>query len=278
MPPKLGILAGRGHLPEYVVDVCRDGGRPYFVVAFKGQTSPETVADSPHVWVRMGAAGAAIRHLRGARVEDLVMAGVIRRPSFASLRPDMWAARFFVRTGAAALGDDGLLSCLVRALEGEGFRLVGVDSLLPHLLASEGVYGRVRPDRRALRDVERGFEAARRVGALDTGQAAVVRDGCVVAVENEHGTDALLRKAAATRSSDAPNGVLVKAKKPGQEVRADLPTIGPVTVREAAQARLAGIVVEAGASLVIDRADVIAAADSGGLFVMGVAQPGDRAG
>ena len=161
----LGILAGSGPLPARIVQVCRDSGREYFVVAFKDQADKGAFGDDPHVWVRLGAVGKAIEHLRDAGCQELVMAGVVRRPSFAALRPDRWLTGFFAKSGAQTLGDGNLLKTLIRTLEdSEGFRIVGADSLLPDLLAEKGVYGRVKPDRQADDDIQCGIDAARDIG------------------------------------------------------------------------------------------------------------------
>lgn len=270
MPPKLGILAGGGELPARVIETCRESGREHFVIAFEGQADPEVVARTSHAWVRIGAAGKTVKLLRQAGVEELVMVGRIERPSLAALRPDGWAASFLARTGAGLLGDDGLLSALVGALEAEeGFRVVGVDSLVPELLATEGVYGALEPDPQALSDIERGVDAACAIGALDIGQAVVVRQGRILAVEAVEGTDAMLERCAGPKQGDS-GGVLVKVSKPGQEERVDLPAVGVSTVEKAAAAGLKGIAVEAGATLVIDRKAMVEAADSAGLFVLGV--------
>lgn len=276
MPPKLGILAGGGELPARIIEACGKSRREFFVVAFKDQTAAETVAGTPHAWVRLGAAGKTVKLLRQAGVEELVMAGRIRRPSLAALRPDGWTARFIAKAGAMGLGDDGLLSALVRELETvEGFRVVGPESLLPESLATAGVYGVVRPDEQALRDIERGIDVARGIGDLDVGQAAVVQAGLVLAVEAVEGTDAMLERCRGLRR-EGPGGVLVKVRKPGQESRVDLPTIGVSTVEGAAAAGLDGIAVEAGGGLVVDRAAVVERADEAGLFVIGVAVPDRR--
>ena len=126
-----------------------------------------------------------------------------------------------------------------------------------------------RPDAQALADIEHGQRLARALGALDIGQAVVVQQGLVLGVEAIEGTDALLRRCAALRR-EGPGGVLVKVEKPGQEQRADRPTIGPQTVALAAEAGLRGIAVEAGATIVLDRDEVVAAADRAGLFVLGI--------
>lgn len=266
----LGILAGGGDLPARLIEACRRAGRAVFVVAFEGQCDPATVSGVPHAWVRLGAAGRTLRHLKEAGAVDLVMAGAIRRPSLAALRPDAWAAKFLLKTGAMALGDDGLLRALIRELEAsEGFRVVGVESLMPAALAEEGPLGRIAPDEGARADIRRGLEVAKAMGALDVGQGAVVQEGLVLAVEAIEGTDAMLARAA-TLKREGRGGVLAKARKPDQEGRADLPTIGVATVKNAAAAGLAGIAVEAGGALIVDRDAVAAAADAAGLFVLGV--------
>jgi DUF1009 family protein len=266
----LGIVAGRGTLPAQLVETCRAQGRGVFVVALEGQTDPATVEGVDHVWVRLGDASKAIEPLRAAGVEELVLAGGIVRPSLAELRPNLRVASFLARVGKRAFGDDGLLRAIIGALEEEeGFRVVGIDDLLGELVAEAGIYGRHGPDRQAEADIERGREVARAIGAMDVGQSAVVQQGLVLGVEAVEGTDALLARCAGLRR-DGPGGVLVKIKKPGQERRADLPTIGVQTVRAAAAAGLRGIAVEAGGALVVDRAGVVREADAAGLFVIGI--------
>lgn len=270
MQPKLGIIAGGGDLPRRIIAACEASERPYFVLALEGQTPPETVTDAPHAWVRLGAAGKALKILRDAEVEELVLAGPVRRPSLSELKPDFWTTMFIARAGTKSLGDDGILGALVRELEeNEGFRVVGAEDLVPEALASVGVFGAVQPDADALDDVQRGIEVARALCALDVGQAAVVQQGLVLAVEAIEGTDAMIERAGSLRR-DGPGGVLVKVGNPKREGRADRPSIGEDSVAAAARAGLRGIAVEADASLVIDRDRVVQAADTAGLFVMGV--------
>jgi UDP-2,3-diacylglucosamine hydrolase len=267
---KLGILAGSGDLPARLIEACRETGRQHFVLAFEGEADKQAIASAPHAWVRLGNAGRGFELLHENGVDEVVFAGAIRRPSVASLRPDWRAARFFARVGYRALGDDGLLSAVIKEVESEGFRVIGAETLLPSALAREGLFGRHRPDEQAEADIRRGMEIVRALGSLDIGQAVVVQQGMVLGVEAIEGTDALIRRCAALRR-EGPGGVLVKAAKRGQERRADLPTIGVGTVRAATAARLRGIAVEAGSTLVIDAASVARAADEAGLFVVGVA-------
>ena len=268
--PKLGILAGGGLLPVEIVKACQKSGRDFFVIAFAGQADPGAFDDVPHAWVRLGAAGKSIAHLKANACKELVMAGAVTRPPLWALFPDSLTIRFFIRSRSSILGDDGFLKALIGMLEDEeGFKIVGADSLLPALLATKGVYGKVKPDQQAMDDIEVATGAALDIGARDIGQGAVAQLGEVLAVEDALGTDALL-KLAGKLGSGGPGGVLVKVKKPAQERRVDLPTIGVATVELAARAGLRGIAVDAGGAIVLDRDAVIKAADAAGLFVVGV--------
>lgn len=274
--PKLAILAGGGTLPARIAAAALGQGRGVFLVAFEGHTDPETVAGLPHVWSRFGAAGTIIRRLHDEGVGEVVFAGPVRRPSFTELFPDWRTARFLARVGARALGDDGLLRAVVRELEEDGFRVVGLHEVLRDLLTSPGPVGSLMPDADAQRDIARAVEVARVLGGLDVGQGAVVQQGIVLAVEAIEGTDAMLARCAGL-ARPGPGGVLVKVSKPRQDRRIDLPTMGVTTVENAAGAGLRGIAVEAGGSLLVDRAAVAAAADRLGLFVVGIEPPAKAA-
>lgn len=272
MAGKLGIVAGSGALPRRLIESCRASGREVFVLGLQGEADPETLAGVPHAWCRIGAAASGLDLLRANEVTELVLAGGVRRPSLSSLRPDWRAAKFFARVGYRALGDDGLLSAVVKELEREGFRVVGAEQLLPATGLPDGPLGRHRPDPDAEADIARGVIVARAIGALDIGQAVVVQQGLVLGVEAIEGTDALLQRCAELRR-DGPGGVLVKLAKPDQESRADRPTIGPQTAALATASGLRGIAAEAGATLVLDRDELIRAADGAGLFVVGIRAP-----
>lgn len=266
---KLGILAGKGELPARLIAACRSSGRPFFVLAFDGQTDAALVVDAPHEWCRLGAVGAAFKLLRDHGVQDVVMAGSMTRPSLTELRPDLRATRFLATVGVKALGDDGLLSAVVREIESEGFRVIGADIVLADLIAAPGLYTRHGPDQQARIDIAHGLRIVRELGRLDIGQAVVVQQGLVLGVEAIEGTDALLARCAALRR-EGPGGVLVKTSKPNQERRVDLPVIGVATVQGAVAAGLRGIAVEAGHALVIGKQAVVSAADGAGIFVIGV--------
>jgi lipid-A-disaccharide synthase len=266
---KLGIIAGSGALPGLLIAASRAAGRPYFVLGLTGFAEPRALNQEPDAWLRLGEAGRALDLLKTAGVGEVVMAGAVKRPKLADLRPDARGAQFLARIAGRALGDDGLLAAIVAEVEREGFRVVGADAILADLLAPLGPLGAHRPDDAALADIAIGVAAAAELGRRDIGQAVVVRNREVLGEEDAVGTDALLARCVA-RLKAGGGGVLVKVKKPQQERRVDLPTIGVETVGNAAAVGLRGIAVEAGQSLIIDRPAVVAAADAAGLFVVGV--------
>lgn len=260
---KLGVIAGGGALPGLLVSACRSAGRDHYVLGLTGFADNAALPRPADAWIKLGEVGKGFDLLRGAGVSEVVMAGAVQRPKFSELITDFKGAAMLARiAGRAALGDDSLLSALVGEIESEGFRVVGADSILFELLAPFGVMGRHSPVSFA-DDIAAGFQAAKTHGAADIGQAVIVKDGKIVAVEDKDGTDAML--------SRAQGGVLVKVKKPQQERRVDLPTVGPATVKNAIAAGLSGIAIEAGHTFMLDRARMIAMADDAGLFIVGVA-------
>ncbi len=266
----LGILAGGGPFPGRVAAAAIAAGRRVFIVALRGFAEMSVVSPFPHAFIRMGAAGEILARLRAAGCTELVLVGPVRRPPLMDLRPDAEGARIMARIGRAAFaGDDGLLAAVVRVLGEEGFRVVGAHEVLTEAVGPRGQLGRVAPDAAALADIERGAAVVRALGQADVGQACVVQQGVVLAVEAIEGTDAMLARAAGL-ARPGPGGVLVKLVKPGQDRRADLPTVGPATLRAAAAAGLRGVAFEAGGTLLTDRAACITEADGAGLFLLGI--------
>jgi len=264
---KLGILAGGGFLPIRIAERCRADGIEHFAVVFENHGDPAIFQNHPHIVSRLGAAGGIIKTLRKEGCDQLVMAGTIRRPSAKDVRPDLWGIKFLAKTGAMALGDNGLVSALVRALESEGFDIIGADEIVPEYLVPRGLLGDCVPDDDATIDISHAVQAARALGERDEGQAAVVHHANIIAEEDSSGTDAMLCRLQETQNT---GGVLAKTLKPDQERRVDLPTIGIRTIENAHAAGLSGIVVEAGNAFFYEREEAIALANSFGLFVIGV--------
>ncbi len=267
---KLGILAGSGPLPGRVAAAARAAGREVFIVGLEGFAEIPVIAPFDHQIIRLGAAGRIVAELKAHGCQDLVMIGPVRRPTLFNLRPDADGARLVARIGRAAFsGDDGLLKAVIRVLGEEGFAVIGAHDILGEALGPAGLLTKIAPDAEAMADIARGIDVARALGAADAGQGCVVQQGLVIALEAVEGTDAMLQRAGGLRRP-GPGGVLVKLLKPGQDRRADLPTIGPVTIALAIAAGLRGVVFEAEATILIAQADSIAAANQGGLFLLGI--------
>ena len=206
-------------------------------------------------------------------MRQVVLAGGMGgRPSLWSIRLD-WVTitNFFRFYKALGKGDDALLRCVIGLLEAQGFSVVGAHEIFPALIAPKGVLTKHKLSESERADRNMALAAALSNGSKDIGQAAVAVSGRVAAVEDARGTDAMLTRIGdlQTDKQSAPIGVLAKVAKPQQELRADLPSIGPETVDNAARAGLAGIAVSAGSSLIVDRDEVIKRADAAGIFVEG---------
>jgi hypothetical protein len=270
----LGIIAGGGELPRAVAQSAREAGRNVFVIGLRGAADPE-IAEFPHDWISIGEAGRLFRLLRTHDCSEVLFAGQVVRPKFNELKTDTRGIMLLPRVVAAArAGDDALLRTLMDILSGEGFRAVGVAEAAPGLLAPEGVLGRLKPDAEHERDIALGVKIVRTLGALDVGQSVAVCAGLVLAIEAAEGTDAMILRVPKLprniRGNEArARGVLVKALKPTQDGKTDLPVIGVRTVENARRAHLSGIAVEAGRALIVDRRAVTAAADAAGLFLLG---------
>lgn len=275
---KLGLIAGGGNLPVEIAQHCDRSGRPLFVIRLKGFAGPNL---APFAGAEVGIAelGKCFRALRRAGCEAVCLAGNVSRPDFAALIPDLRGlAALPAVIVAAGKGDDALLRTILAEFEKEGFAVEGAQEVMGDLALPMGLLGRHAPTEEQLGDVARAMQVARAIGDLDIGQAAAVCRGLVLAVEAAEGTDAMLARVSGLPQAvrgrpGASAGVLAKARKPIQETRVDLPTIGPATVRAAVHAGLAGIVGEAGGLLVLEREAVIQLADDLGVFILGVESP-----
>jgi DUF1009 family protein len=272
---KLGLIAGGGGLPLALAEHCRQGGRPCFVIRLRGFAEPAMDAFPGDV-AGIAEIGRIVKLARDAGCEALCFAGLVRRPDFAALKPDLRGLTWLPGAMLAARkGDEALLRFLMSEFEKAGFRIEGAHEVMAELALPAGPLGRLAPQDDHSVDIAKAIQTARAIGALDIGQAVVVCDGLVLAVEAQEGTDALLRRVAELPADlrGAPGrrkGVLAKVAKPIQEDRVDLPTIGIATIEAADRAGLAGVVGVAGKMLVVERAAVAAAADAAGLFVAGV--------
>jgi len=272
----IGLIAAGGVMPFAVADSLTARGINPVLFALRGACDPVRVERFRHHWISIGQLGKAAKLFRAENCRDLVFIGTLVRPALSEIRLDWGTLRVIGRVWAAFRGgDDHLLSGIGRILEQDGFRMVGIKDVAPDLLMPEGCLTQKAPDENADADIARGRDVLRALSPFDIGQATVVIDGHVVGVEDIEGTDGLLARVARLRAEGrirarTARGVLVKAPKSGQDLRFDLPTTGPQTVEGAAAAKLAGIAIVAGNTIVVEPQAMIEAADAAGLFVTGL--------
>jgi DUF1009 family protein len=272
----VGVIAGGGAMPFAVADSLVARGIAPVLFALRGACDPDRVGRFRHHWISVGQLGRATKLFRSEGCRDLIFIGTLLRPALSEIRLDWGTIRVLGRIWAAFRGGDNhLLSGIGRILEQDGFRMVGIRDVAPDVLMPEGNMARTVPDSAGIADIARGREVLAALGPFDIGQAVVVIDGHVVAVEDIEGTDGLLARVARLREAGrirakAGRGVLVKAPKSGQDLRYDLPTVGARTVEGAAKAGLAGIAVIAGHTIAAEAQAMIEAADRAGLFIQGL--------
>lgn len=267
----LGIISGSGFLPSEIINHCLKNQQKFFLIAFEGITPPNSVPqNAPHEWVNIGSIGKALKTLRENGVQKIVMAGRVGRPAFSTLRLDTSGLRLLSRLSKLKTANDNeVFSEIIKFIENAGFEVIGADDVLADIVVQHGAIGKIQPDKIAQKDIEIGKKIALEIGKLDIGQAVIVQNGMVLGVEGAEGTDGLIKRCADIHN-DGLGGVLVKMKKPTQDRRVDLPSIGIKTIENIAANKLRGIAVEAGSTLIINRAEVIAKANELGVFVVGV--------
>lgn len=271
----LGIVAGSGAFPAAVAEAAGAEGREVVLLLIRGFADP-ALERYPHRWFRLGSLGSVTAWARARGVREVVMVGALTRPRVRDLGFDFTMLRLLPRIARLFRGGDNhLLSGVLGLVAEQGFTLVGAHEVAPRLLLPQGVLGARQPSETQQADIARGLDVIRALGPFDVGQGVIVVDGLVAAVEAAEGTDQMLARYGEMRRSGrlrfaAGKGVLVKAPKPGQDRRVDLPSLGSQTVTRAAEVGLAGIAFEAGGAIVPDAQALVEAADAAGLFVAGI--------
>lgn len=267
-PERIGLIAGAGDLPLLVLDALQQSRKPYFVIPVQGYANDECYNQHPHHWLKMTEIIQSLSLLKAENVSHLMMAGKVERPSLLRLRPFWYSLWMLLRIGCVYFkGDDALFKAVVSVLKSEGFQILGVDEILQDLLAPEGYLTETKAT--SFEEITYAASQAREFGRSDRGQAVLTKAGKLLATEERAGTAAMIQHHAVKGS------VLAKMKKPNQERRVDLPTIGPETIKDAVAAGCSGIVVEAGQSFILHKEEVIKLANEHQLFIYGISSDFD---
>jgi DUF1009 family protein len=266
---KLGMIAGGGMMPVEIIKYCNENNIEIYVVGLESFATEEQLKEAPHSFAKIGEAGKILKTFKNNGVKNVVLAGGIKRPSFKTLIPDWEGVKIVAKLAAKSMGDDGVFRIAIDEIEKRGFKVVGIEDVVPGMMFAEGIYGKIKPSAEDMTDINRGITVAKALGAVDVGQAVVVQEGRVLAVEAVEGTDMMLSRAATVKQAGkAP--VMVKIRKPGQELRVDMPAMGLLTIEQLKKYGIKGIAVEAGGILLIEREAVIKQADEAGIFIIGV--------
>lgn len=278
--PALAIICGGGSLPFALADAAVRRGRRVVLFALREWADPERVAAYPHHWSWIGQFGRFQRLAAQEGCRDVAFIGSVVRPSLWHIRPDFAAIRLMPQLVRLFRGgDDHLQAGIGRLFERHGFRLLGPKDIAPELLMPPGPLGARMPGEQDRADIARGLALLNATSPFDIGQAVVVANNHILALEGPEGTDQMLTRVAELRRNRRINtptgtGVLIKAAKLGQDQRIDLPVIGPPTVEAVSAAGLAGIAVVAGSTIVAEPERIAAAADGAKIFVVGVGADG----
>ena len=264
---RIGLIAGSGQFPGIFSKAARERGLKVYAVAHVGETDPrlETLVEAIR-WVKIGQLKQLIAFFKENAVRDAVMAGAITKTKmFSGVMPDLRALKVLATMDDTQ--DDGLLRAFAGEMEKEGITIRPSTFLLPELLAKRGCWTRRKPTKSEMADVRFGWRIVKEIGRLDIGQSVVVRGGSVMAVEAIDGTDATIRRGGKLGTEKT---VVVKASKPNQDMRFDMPAVGVKTIKTMRDVGASVLAVEAGKMVVFDREEMVALADRNRIAIIAV--------
>jgi DUF1009 family protein len=265
---KYGLIAGNGKFPFLVLEAARSQGIDMVVAAIKEETFPEIEEHAKTVyWLSLGQLGKLIKTFKAEGVNRAIMAGQVKHKQiFSAIVPDLKMLQLLA--SVAVKNTDSLIGAVAEMLESEGIQLVDSTLFLQPLLPEPGVITRRAPSEEEKRDLDYGYKIARELGRLDLGQSVAIADGACVAVEAMEGTDAVIERAALLVNGKAFR--IVKLAKPNQDLRFDVPVIGPATIRLMAVSNATALSIEARKTLMFDREELIRAANTAGISIIAV--------
>ena len=264
----LAIFAGGGKLPKILIDECLKRGQEFQVFLLKEQKYEIDYSSFKPVKLAYGEVEKFIDKIKSKNLKNLVFVGSVKRPNFSSLKMDKKAAMLVAKILAKKiLGDDAVLKSVVKFFEREGLNIVRIDELLDGIISKKQVLTKSQPNDEALKDIELGKKAIRKLSKFDIGQSLVLSNRQIIAVEALEGTDEMIKRCKNLNLESSQGAILVKMKKRFQTKKIDLPTIGIETIENCAKSKIKGIAIEAGGVLILEREKLVKRADKLGLFL-----------
>ncbi|MDR1691214.1 MAG: UDP-2,3-diacylglucosamine diphosphatase LpxI [Rickettsiales bacterium] len=268
----IGIICGGGNVPLQMIEHLEKQKKDFFLVCLKGSADPKTISKKyPQIWIRLGAAGTAIKTLKKEGIKEIVFAGSVQRPDWTSLIPDAYTLKVILTKGLGSKSTDQLLKALMKHIESEGFKIIPTQNMLPDALLKKGIYGHTKMTKEAENDIEYGIQVAYCVGLCDAGQCAVVQQGVALALEGEDGTNETIKRSGLLKKKGS-KPILVKLPKPNQEKKIDLPGIGLKTALTAAEAGIQGIVLLENGALISDKEEFLNVCKQNKIFIKVITQ------
>jgi DUF1009 family protein len=265
----LAIFAGRGKLPQMLIEDCQKKGRKFAIFQLDGENYEEDYSAFNPVKLGYGEVERFLSEMKKHQIKNLVFVGGVTKPNFSSLKVDKKGAILVSKILAnKILGDNAVLNSVVKFFEKEGFKILRIDELLDCVISKKGVLTKTAPSHENLDDIALGVKAIKNFSHFDVGQSLVVAQKQIIAVEALEGTDEMIKRCKNLPVAYLQNSVLVKMKKAKQNKKADLPTIGLATIENCFDSQIKGIAIEAGSTLVLQKDEVIAKADTLGMFLI----------
>jgi len=264
----IAIFAGRGQLPKILIDDCLKKNRNFVLFLLLGETYDIDYSQFNPTTIGYGEVEKFLKIIRDAKINNLVFIGAVTKPNFSSLKVDKKGAILLTKIIAnKILGDDAVLRTVINFFEKEGLKILRIDELLDCIISTKTTITKITPSPKDFIDIEIGSKAIRHFSRFDVGQSLVVSQRQIIAVEAVEGTDAMIERCKHLNIDYAKNAILIKMKKTGQTTKADLPTIGISTIEKCYQSNIIGIAIQANATLVLDKENLIKKADELGLFI-----------
>jgi hypothetical protein len=265
---QIGIIAGMGELPVIIAKDARERGYKVITVALETLASPEMDSVSDEIrWVNPGKFGELIDILKKHQIKEAIMAGKVPKSLLykSKITPDLRAVKLLFSIKDKS--DDAILNAITKELAGEGIKIIDTTKFSPHLLTPVGCLTRKKPDEEQWKDIEFGWKIAREIGKLDIGQTVVIKGKAVMAIEAIEGTDEAILRGGKWAGDGA---VVVKVSKPQQDMRMDVPAVGPDTLKSMENVNAKVLALEAHRSMIVDRETVIRVAESAGIVIVGI--------
>ena len=270
-PSKIAIIAGAGYLPKHVYEACINEGIEVVIIGLEDHITPEVFQGIPYQTFAIHSVSKILKFIESQNIKDVVLAGKVSRTSHISkLLLDIKGAKLLTKIMKYGLNDDAILTAIIKFLESEGLKLWSAEAIAKELIVGKGALTKTQPSKANWTDIKKGMKILKDIAQHDIGQSLVIQAGLILGIEAAEGTDSMIVRCGAIKQKEESGPILIKAVKPNQDRRVDLPCIGKATIDKLHENGFCGIAVEAKVTLLLEGKDTIDAANEKGIFIYGV--------